>query len=131
MNAKIIAEISKLLGLKFWFGGKMIYPWEHSLNKTRDVALITLDGCRQYKFKVHKNGKLRLVQIYSQRFLKLNLKPLQTITAEELKNRIALIGNEKAASFLQMTSPVPIPVDTKGWHYLQEARRKAIAAQKG
>ena len=84
-----IEIISNLLKEKFWFGGEAIYPWEHPCNYVKDAMLIRLDGCCAYKFKVHNNGKLRCMRIYSKRFLDLKLKPLETITVQELWKRIA------------------------------------------
>lgn len=133
MNENVIAELTKLLSLKFWFGGKFIYPWVHPMNgggkhKRRAIlncAAITLDGCLQYRFKVHKNGKLRCINIRSTRYLDLKMRRMQTITVRELRNRIALHGDKLAVPYLQMTSPVPVPVDLKGWNYIQKARRAA------
>ena len=125
-----IGELSKLLSLKFWFGGKFVYPWESPYNKVKNAAAITMDGFVQVKFKVHKNGKLRCMQVRSTRFLNLGIKPLQTITFDELRNRIALHTDKQSVPLMQMTSPVSIPVDLKGWNYLQLARRAANAATK-
>lgn len=60
------------------------------------------------------------------RTLSLGLKPLQTITLDELKHRIALNSNKQSASYLQMTSPVKIPIDHKGWNHLMDACGEAI-----
>jgi hypothetical protein len=130
MNKNAIKELSKLLSLKFWFGGKAIYPFVHSFNRVQNALMIQLDGCCCYKFKVHKNGKLRCMRIYSTRFLNLNIRPFQTIPLAELRNRIALHGDKKSVPYLQMTSPVAIPVDLAGWNTLQKARREAKAATK-
>jgi hypothetical protein len=115
--------------MKFWFGGKMVYPWEHPMNKVQNAAAITLDGCLQYKFKVHKNGKLRVMKIGSGRFLALGLKPLQTVTLDELYVRIARESNDYAGAFLQLTSPVPIPVDMNELREVEIARRQAKQVQ--
>lgn len=130
MNKNAIKELSKLLSLKFWFGGEVTYPFVHPFNRVQNALMIHLDRCCAYKFKVHKNGKLRLIRIYSSRCLKLNLRPLQTITLAELKNRIALHDDKKSVPYLQMTSPMPVSVDLKGWNYIQKARRKAKIATK-
>lgn len=119
-------RISRLLGMKFWFGGKMVYPWDHPMNKVQNACAITLDGCMQYKFKVHKNGKLRVMKIGSGRFLALGLKPLQTITMEELYNRIAGKDNKLAGSYMQLTSPVPIPVDVAALRELEMERKRVL-----
>jgi hypothetical protein len=130
MNKNAIEELGKLLSLKFWFGGKAIYPFVHPCNRVQNALMIQLDGCCCYKFKVHKNGKLRCMRIYSANFFNLHLKPLQTITLAELRNRIALHGDRYSVPVIQMRSPMPVPVDLKGWNYLQRARRAAKAASK-
>src|ERR1035441_9427119 len=104
-------ELSKLLSLKFWFGGKVTYPFVHPCNRVQNALMIHLDGCCTYKFKVHKNGKLRCMRIYSANLFNLHLRPLQTITLDELRNRIALHGDKYSMPAIQMRSPVPIPVD--------------------
>lgn len=118
-------RISKLLGMKFWFGGKLVYPWTSPFNKIPNCAAITLDGCVCYKFRVHKKGKLRVMAIRSTRFLNLGLKPLQTLTLGELYIRIARGNNDYAGSFLQLTSPVPVPVDMDALREVEMARRHA------
>jgi len=125
-----LAELSKLLSLKFWYGGKVIYPFVHSYNRVKNALMIQLDGCCCYKFKVHKNGKLRCMRVYSIYHFDLKIRPLQTITLTELRNRIALHGDKHSTPYLQMTSPVPVPVDLAGWNYIQKARREANAAAK-
>jgi len=138
MNENAIAELSKLLSLKFWFGGKFIYPWVHPMNgggkhKRRAIlncAAITLDGCLQYRFKVHKNGKLRCINIRSTRYLDLKLRRMQTLTFQELRNRIALQGEKLSVPYLQTTSPTPVPVDMDAWKYLMKAKLKALLATK-
>ena len=120
-----ISEISKLLSQKFWFGGKLVYPWLHPLNKVKDCICLTLDGCVCYKFKLCKNGKLRVYTIRSKHFLDLRLKPLQTITFQDLWCRIALKDNKYAGAFLQLTSPVPIPVDVQAMRDIEMARQQA------
>jgi len=129
MTKNAIDKITKLLSQKFWYGGKMVYPWEHPFNKIKNCAAITLDGCVQYKFKVHKNGKLRCMKIAKHRALPLGIKPLETITADEIWNRIARRDNDLAGSYLQLTSPVPIPVDIQSLRELEMARKKALAAK--
>jgi hypothetical protein len=129
MEEKALKELSKLMSKKFWFGGKAIYPWEHPWNKVKNCLALTLDGCIQYKFKVCKNGKLRCMEVRETRWFNLGLKPLQTITLEEIYNCIALGKDRHAASFLQMTSPVPVKVDLKGWNYIQRAKAKALKAR--
>lgn len=124
MNQNAIDKITKLLKLKFWFGGKLVYPWLHPNNRIQNCAVITLDGCVQYKFKAHKNGKLRVIKICSDRYLALGLKRLQTITLEELYVRIGGKSNDLASSFLQLTSPVPIPVDIDALREVEMIRRQ-------
>lgn len=127
MNENAIARLTRLLGLKFWFGGKMVYPWLHPWNKVQNCAAITLDGCITHKFQVHKNGKLRARYINeSGGFLKLGLKPLQTITVDELYNRIARLDNNYAGAFMQLTSPVPVPVDMDALREVEMLRRRAL-----
>ncbi len=128
LTPKVIKALTKLLSEKFWFRGDAIYPWVHPVNKVQNCLLIRLDGCCQYKFKVCKNGKIRLMRIYSARTLPLGLKPLQTITVDELKRRIALHSDRQSRSFLQMTSPVPVPVDVGNAKFLANARKEALAA---
>ncbi len=125
MNKNAMAGISRLLGMKFWFGGKLVYPWTSPFNKVPNAAAITLDGCMTYKFRVHKNGKLRLMQGRKNRWLNLGLKPLQTVTLDELWTRIARNGNDYAGSFLQLTSPVPVPVDFAALREVEMTRRYA------
>jgi hypothetical protein len=130
MEEKVLKELSKLLSIKFWFGGKAIYPWEHPLNKVKNCLCITLDGCVTYKFKVCANGKLRCMVIRDRSFLDLKIKPLQTITVDDLRNRITLGGKDRYATpVMQMTSPVPVKVDLKAWNYLQRAKAKALKAR--
>ena len=121
-----IQRLTKILGLKFWFGGKAVYPWEHPLNKVKNCMAITLDGCLSYKFKVCKNGKLRCMLIRSDKFLNLGIKVFQTITPDELFDLISICPNNYAGSYLQQTSPFPIKVDVKGWNYLMKMRAKAM-----
>ncbi len=130
MSPKLVSfhqkRISRLLGMKFWFGGEFVYPWRHPINKVQNAAAITLDGCLQYKFKVHKNGKLRVMKTGSGRYLALGLKPLQTITLDELYNRIAGRDNNMAGSYMQLTSPVPIPVDIAALRELEMERKRVL-----
>jgi hypothetical protein len=88
MSKNAIKKITKALCSKYWFGGQANFPWKHPLNKVQNALAITMDGFIQYKFKVHKNGKLRMMEARSSRFLSLGLKPLQTVTVNELLNRI-------------------------------------------
>lgn len=125
MNENAIKEITKLLNLKYWFGGNLIFPWKHPLNKVQNAAVITLDGCIQYKFKVHKNDKLRCMEVRKHRTLSLGLKPLQTITLDELKHRIALNSNKQSSSYIQMTNS-KIPSNLQGWNNLMTACGEAI-----
>lgn len=112
--------------MKFWFGGKMVYPWEHPLNKIQNCVAITLDGCLTHKFKLCKNGKLRLMkQNESGGFLRLGLKPFETYTTDEIYTRIAAINNDYASAFMQLTSPVPIPVDLEALREIEMLRRAA------
>jgi len=127
MNENAVTRISKLLGMKFWFGGKFVYPWVHSMNKVQNAAAITLDGSVQYKFKVHKNGKLRVMKIGSGRYLALGLRPLQTITLDQLYDRIAGKDNKLAGSYMQLTSPVPIPIDIMALRVLEMERNRVMA----
>ena len=126
MIEKALNEISKLLGQKFWFGGKLV-RWEHPMNKVKDCIALTLDGCLQYKFKLHKNGKLRVMKVCSNRFLSLGLKPLQTITFQDLWCYIALKDNKYAGAFMQLTSPVPVP--QKDFIALAPVRKEIEAAR--
>lgn len=126
LHAISIARITRLLGLKYWFGGKLVYPWLHPMNKVKDCAAITLDGCVTHKFQVHKNGKLRARYINeSGGFLKLGLKLLQTVTVDELYTLIARGNNDYAGAFMQLTSPVPIPVDMAALREVEMVRRAA------
>lgn len=119
MNDNAITRINRLLGMKFWFGGKFI------LNKGQDTAVIVLDGCLSYKFKVHKNDKLRVIQIG--RYLALGLKPLQTVTFDQLYDRIAGIDNKLAGSYMQLTSPMPIPINIMELRELEMARNHVLS----
>ena len=124
MNENAIARLTRLLGLKFWFGGKMVYPWLHPWNKVQNCAAITLDGCVTHKFQVHKNGKLRVRYINeSGGFLTLGLKMLQTVTIDELYVRIGRLNNDYAGAFMQLSSPVPIPVDIVALRDVEMVRR--------
>jgi hypothetical protein len=120
-----VKEISKLLGQKFWFGGKLVHPWDHPLNKIKNCICLTLDGCVSYKFKLCKNGKLRVHTIRDSGYLNLHLKRLQTITFQDLYCRIALQDNKYAGCFLQLTSPIPVPVDRVAMRDIDRARRYA------
>jgi hypothetical protein len=125
MNENAIEKFSKLLSMKFWFGGKMVYPWEHPMNRIKNCVAITLDGCLQYKFKLCKNSKLRLMKASKHgRYLALGIKPLQTVTLDELYVRIGGNPNDFAGSFLQLTSPVPIPVNMAELREVETIRRK-------
>jgi hypothetical protein len=120
-------KMNRLLGMKYWFGGKMVYPWEHPLNKIPNCVAITLDGCVTHKFQLHKNGKLRVRYINeSGGFLRLGLKPLQTITTDELYTLVAKGNNDYAGAFMQLTSPVPIPVDMAELREIEILRRRAL-----
>lgn len=122
-----MAKITKLLGMKFWFGGKMVYPWEHPFNKVQNAIALTLDGCLQYKFKLHKNGKLRVMKVGgSGRFLALGLKLFQTVTFEQLYDRIAGTSNQYAGSYMQLTSPVQIPVDIQSLRTIEMERNRVL-----
>jgi len=125
----VIGKLTELLSLKFWYGGRAIYPYHHPVNKVQNAMMLMLDGCPMYKFQVHKNGKLRLMRIYGKNpDFNLKLKPLQTITAEELINKIALLSDKKAGSYMQMTNRTPIPVDLVSWNKLMQYRRAAKKA---
>jgi hypothetical protein len=112
--------------MKYWFGGKLVYPWLHPMNKVKDCVTLTLDGCVTHKFQLHKNGKLRVRYVNeSGGFLKLGLKPLQVITTDELYTLIARQNNDYAGAFMQLTSPVPIPVDLAALREIEMLRRAA------
>lgn len=123
MSKNAIAKLTRLLKMKFWFGGEAIYPFVHPFNKVQNALMIYLDGCCQWKFKVHKNGKLRVMRIYSARSLNLGLKPLQTITVDELYVRIARCNNDYAPTIMQLTSPVPVPINMAELREVEMLRR--------
>lgn len=118
--------MTRLLGMKYWFGGEMVYSWEHPLNKIPNCVAIILDGCVTHKFQLHKNGKLRVRYINeSGGFLKLGLKLSQVITTDELYTLIASGNNDYASAFMQLTSPVPIPIDLAELREVEMLRRAA------
>ncbi len=88
MNDRAITDA---INESFWFGGSCTYPWQHSVNRIKNCAIIHLDSSPYFKFKIHKNGKLRLMKDFHKnqnRYLDLQMKPLQTITHEELVRKI-------------------------------------------
>lgn len=88
MNTIEIEEINRAIQSKYWFGGKAIFPWHHPVNRVANAMLIHLDGSPMCKFKVHKNGKLRLMKIYDKSYLDLKMRPLQTVAVKELLKKI-------------------------------------------
>jgi hypothetical protein len=127
MSKNAIARITKLLRQKYWFGGEAVFPWQHPLNKIQNCLAILLDGCLTHKFKVCKNGKLRLMkQNESGGFIRLGLKPLQTITFEDLCILITRRDNHYAGAFMQLSSPVPVPVDMVELREVEMNRRWAV-----
>lgn len=85
--------ITEAISRKFWYGGRAIFPWEHPVNKVKDAVMVHLDGVPAYKFKLHKNGRLRLMKNYKissylEGCFKLPIRPLQTVTPKRLVGMI-------------------------------------------